>query len=90
MDRLYYSWCAVFIIQIWSASLEKSSAGDAEQILSTSFPSKSFNNISKRNLFITMPILFSLELNVHSLTYLLILVVEKQITDEAIQTIFYR
>lgn len=88
VDRLYYSWCAVFIVRIWLASLEKASAANAEQILSTSFPSKSFNNISKRNLFITMPTLFSIELNAHSLTYLLTLLVEKQITEEAVQIIF--
>jgi hypothetical protein len=79
IDRLYYAWCAVFTIRIWSASLEKASVGDIQQTLSSRFPSKSFNSISKRNLFISMPTLFSLELNAHSITYLLVLVAEKQV-----------
>jgi len=88
IDRLYYAWCAVFTIRIWSASLEKASVGDIQQTRSSRFPSKSFNSISKRNLFISMPTLFSLELNAHSITYLLVLVAEKQVTKEALQVIF--
>lgn len=52
------------------------------------FPSKSTNFNSKRNFFITMSTLFSLEINAHSLTYLLVLIAEKQITEEALQVIF--
>ena len=88
IDRLYFAWCAVFIVRIWSVSLEKASSSDIQETLSTIYPSKSFNAISKRNLFISVSTLFSLELNVHSLTYLLVLVAEKQITDEALQVIF--
>jgi hypothetical protein len=88
IDRLYFAWCAVFIVRIWWASLEKTSIRDIEQTLSTLFPSESFNSISKRNLFISMPTLFSIELNAHSLTYLLVLVAEKQVTEEALQVIF--
>ena len=69
IDRLYYAWCAVFIVRIWSASLEKADLHDLEQTVSSLFPSKSMESISKRNLFITMSTLFSWEINAHSLTY---------------------
>jgi len=88
IDRLYYAWCAVFIIRIWSAFLEKSDLNDLQQTVSNLIPSKSIRSISKRNLFVTMQTLFSLEINAHCITYLLLLVAEKQVTDEAVQVIF--
>jgi hypothetical protein len=88
IDRLYYAWCAVFIIRIWSASLEKADPHDVEQTVSNLLPSKSMKSFSKRNLFITVQTLFSLEINAHSLTYLLLLVAEKKVTNEALQVIF--
>jgi hypothetical protein len=88
IDRLYYAWCAVFIARIWSASLEKADLHDLEQEVLDLLPSKSTKSISKRNLFITIQSLFSLEINAHSLTYLIILVAEKKITNEALQVIF--
>jgi hypothetical protein len=88
IDRLYYAWCAVFITRIWSASLEKADLQDIKQTVSSLLPSKSMKSISKRNLFITVQTLFSLELNAHSLTYLLLLVAEKKVTEEALQVIF--
>ena len=88
VDRLYYAWCSVFIVRIWSAFLEKADLHDLQLVISNIFPSKSVQSISKTNLFITMPTLFSLEINAHSLTYLTLLVVEKQVTEEALQIIF--
>lgn len=88
IDRLYYAWCSVFITRIWSASLEKANLHDLEQVVSNLLPSKSMKSISKRNLFVTMQTLFSLEINAHSLTYLLLLVAEKKVSDEALQVIF--
>ena len=41
-------------------------------------------SISKPGLFITVPALFSLELNGHTLTYLMVLVAEKVITEKAL------
>lgn len=89
IDRLYYSWCAVFIVRIWSAALEKGDLHHLERIASRELPSQSVAPIPKRNLFITMQSLFSLEINAHSLTYLLLLVVEKQVTEEALQVALF-
>lgn len=88
IDRLYYAWCAVFTVRIWWASLEKANQPVIEQKLSILSPSMSVKSTSKRNLFITTQGLFSLEINAHSLTYLLLLFSEKKITEEAFQTIF--
>lgn len=88
IDHLYYAWCAVFIIRIWSASLEKADLYNLQQTVSNLLPSNFMKSISKRKLFVTMQTLFSLEINAHSLTYPLVLVAENKVTDEALQVIF--
>ena len=85
---MFTAWAAVFVVRIWSASLEKTTVGNIQETLSTLFPTESFDSINKRDLFISMPTLFSPELNAHSLTYLVVLVAEKQITMDALQIIF--
>ncbi|CAF0919561.1 unnamed protein product [Adineta ricciae] len=84
IDRLFYSWTAVFIVRLWIAWLELTDYADLQRIISHVLPSNSMKSISKPALFITVPALFSLELNVHTLTYLIVLVAEKIITEEAL------
>jgi hypothetical protein len=84
IDRLYYAWCAVFIVRLWSAWLESTRVAELKQKISHLF-STNFNVfISKPKLFITIPALFSIELNAHSLTYLAVLVADQLITEEAL------
>jgi hypothetical protein len=84
VDRLYYSWAAVFIVRLWSSWLEITDYADLQEIISHLLPANSITSISKPGLFITMPALFSLELNVQSLTYLAVLVAEQMVTEEAL------
>lgn len=78
-----------FIARIWAAALEKGYLHDLKRIALYKLPSQSVASISKRNLFSTMQSRFSLEINAHSLTYLLLLVVEKQVTEEAVQVALF-
>ncbi|CAF3497559.1 unnamed protein product [Rotaria socialis] len=84
INRLYYAWCAVFIVRIWSAWLQSINCNElkkrASHLLSTSIGIP----VPKKNFFITIPALFSLELNAHSLTYLTVLLAEQKITKEAL------
>ncbi|CAF2168973.1 unnamed protein product [Rotaria magnacalcarata] len=84
IDRLYHSWTAIFIVRLWSSWIEITNHTDLQRIISHLLPSDSMRSISKPGLFITVPALFSLELNGHTLTYLMVLVAEKIITEEAL------
>jgi hypothetical protein len=65
--------------------LEKANLYELEQKIARSLSSQSAKSSSKPSFFISMPALFSIEINAHSLTYLLLLALEKKITDEALQ-----
>lgn len=69
--------------------MEKTKLHDLQEIASRELPRQSMTSIPKRNLFITMQSLFSLEINAHSLTFLLLLVVENQVTEEAVQVALF-
>ncbi|CAM4878551.1 unnamed protein product [Rotaria socialis] len=84
IDRLYYSWCAVFIVRLWSAWLESIDSADIDEKIFRLLPIDFSTPISKPQLFITVPCLFSLELNAHSLTYLAVLVAEQKISEDAL------
>ncbi len=84
IDRLYYAWCSVFIIRFWSAWLESTDYSELEERILNLFSLDVDTSIPKQNLFVTIPALFSIELNAHSLTYLAILVAEQTITEEAL------
>jgi hypothetical protein len=84
IDRLYYAWCAVFIVRIRSAWLERTDSTELKEKISYLFSRNIIASISKPDLFISIPSLFSLGLNAHSLTYLVILVVEQTITEDAL------
>ncbi|CAM4783358.1 unnamed protein product [Rotaria magnacalcarata] len=84
IDRLYYAWCAVFIVRMWSAWIESTRIADLKEKISQLFLADSNSITSKSKLFITIPALFSIELNAHSLTYLAVLVADQQITEEAL------
>ena len=84
-DRVYHAWTAVFIIRRWSAWLEHFNLTDLDENQSQSSSNSQSAGNHKRNLFITMPALFSLELNAHSLTHLALLVAEGKMPEEALR-----
>ena len=66
----------MFIICLWSAWLESLDSTDLNDKISKPSSTSNASTNSKRNSFITMPALFSLELNTHPLMYLCLLVAE--------------
>ncbi|CAF4042962.1 unnamed protein product, partial [Rotaria magnacalcarata] len=84
IDRIYYSWCAVFIVRLWSAWLESIDSADIDENIFRLLPIDFSTPISKSQLFITVPCLFSLEMNAHSLTYLAVLVAEQKLSEDAL------
>ncbi|CAM4921707.1 unnamed protein product [Rotaria socialis] len=84
IDRVYNAWCAVFIVRIWYAWLQTTNSDELNKKVSHSHSTVFNEPIPKRNFFIAIPTLFSLELNAHSLTYLVVLYAEQKITEEAL------
>ncbi|CAF4406065.1 unnamed protein product [Didymodactylos carnosus] len=68
-DRLFLAWSVVFVCRIWKTWLK----------------CKSFDRKSKEILFITTPAYYSVELNAHSLLYLVLLVKTNILPIESLQ-----
>lgn len=64
--------------------MESINSADIDEKIFRLLPIDFSTPISKPQLFITVPCLFSLELNAHSLTYLAILVAERTISEDAL------
>jgi hypothetical protein len=75
IDRIYHSWLAVFICRIWLTWLH---LVDKKDIL------ESYSEMSKDNLFITVPAHFSIELNAHSLLAICLLVHQQDLPVSAL------
>jgi hypothetical protein len=99
-DRLYYSWFSVFICRFWRAWLNTQSQRALEKRFSTQFTAlvaalspqcsdkvttpKSTAKKLKQRFTITNPCLFSIEINAHSLTYLVLLAIDGQLPFDAL------
>ena len=94
-DRVYFAWLSVFICRFWSAWLDTQSKDDLKKQYTHSFSSLlarispelnetvKVPNVTKMNLkqqfMITTPCHFSIEINAHSLTYLVLCAIDRQI-----------
>ena len=99
-DRIYFAWLSVFICRFWSAWLHTQSKDDLEKQYTHSFSnllariSPELNEAVKvpnatrmkfkQQFMITIPCHFSIEINAHSLTYLILRAIERQIPFEAL------
>ena len=100
MERLHYAWMAVFICRFWRVWLHTQPRKTIEKTFSTKFDtlvaslsSQSTIKIktprpsakrTKRLFTITDPALFSIEINAHSLTYLVLLAIDGQLPFDAL------
>jgi hypothetical protein len=75
VDRIYYSWLAVFLCRIWQTWLH---TVDKIQILGHD------SEKTPNDLFITTPAHFSIELNAHSLLAICLLVKQHQLPESAL------
>lgn len=76
IDRIYHSWVAVFICRIWQTWLHLVHKEDI---------SESHSQMSKENLFITVPAHFSIEMNAHSLVAICLLVHQQDLPISALR-----
>ena len=75
IDRVYSSWFAVFLCRIWWTWLETFDEKDFPEL-------RSMKNRS--NSFITIPALFSIELNAHNLLSICLLVIQGDLPEAAL------
>ena len=82
-DRLYQAWLGVFLIRLWSAWLQTEKIVNLHKVFSSNSPSSALlKKKSKQPFIVTIPAIFSLELNAHALTYLILLATEdKELSD---------
>jgi len=76
IDRIYHSWLAVFICRIRQTWLHLVHKEDI---------SESHSQMSKENLFITVPAHFSIEMNAHSLVAICLLVHQQDLPISALR-----
>ena len=98
--RIYFAWLSVFIFRFWSARLDTQSKDDLKKQYTHSFSSllarvspelnEAVNvpNMTrmkfKQQFMITIPCHFPIEIDAHSLTYLILCAIERQIPSEAL------
>ena len=75
IDRIYHSWLTVFLCRIWWTWLETFDEKDFPELRSMKNRSSSF---------ITVPALFSIELNAHSLLSICLLVIQGDLPESAL------
>ena len=99
-DRLYFAWLSVFICRFWRAWLNtqaneilKKTFLTRSAALTAALPfqyrmdittSKSSQKKTKQHFTITYPCSFSIEINAHSLTYLVLLAIDGQLPFDAL------
>ena len=100
IDRLYYAWRSVFLCRLWRAWLNTKAFEQLERTASTQFPvlvaalspkckakasaPSAPKKSCKERFTITSPCFTSIEINAHSLTYLVLLAIESQVPFEAL------
>lgn len=75
IDRLYHSWFSVFICRIWQTWLQVANVNDLAGCSSDE---------DKKNLFITVPAHFSIEINAHCLLGICLLVRQCDLPESAL------
>ena len=75
LERIYYAWFAVFLCRIWFAWLHTANKKDM---------SGYYADKDRKNLFITLPAHFSIEMNAHSLLSIALLVCQKDLPESVL------
>ncbi|CAF3325453.1 unnamed protein product [Rotaria socialis] len=82
-ERIQSAWCVVFVCRLWLCYLQKISN------FKTSANGKVIRETKKNinSYFITRPAYLSVELNAHNLLYLILLVKQKRLPKQALNSI---
>lgn len=87
-DRIFYAWTAVFIVRLWCMWINSMKKQDLDlillQLLGDEISSQNKKSKTKRYFYITYQSFFSIEINAHSLTFLVMLVSEGKLPVEAL------
>ncbi|CAF3816716.1 unnamed protein product [Rotaria sp. Silwood1] len=85
VDRIYFAWLNVFIIRFWRIWLNKKKKSDLDSALDRLNSSNQDIKINtKRQYFMSLPALFSMEINSHTLVYIALLVMQHQLPEECL------
>lgn len=86
LDRLFYAWSIVFICRYWWIWLKYKTVLNIE-----SKPRENKKPIIKnmQKYFITFPALISIEINAHTLTFILLLVLNKKLPPESLKIFLF-
>jgi hypothetical protein len=84
-DRLYYSWAVAFVCRMWRISLKYNSS--IKKTLLNEDPSE--RNKRKNRYFITTQAYHSIEINCHNLLFLIMLVKQNDLPEEALNVFLF-
>lgn len=80
IDRIGYAWRSVFLIRFWYTWLSTKTKGELDSTLAELFSTQVHRKKNtKQQYFITLPAMFSIEINSHSLVYLALLVIQRRL-----------
>ena len=88
LDRVFNAWLSVFLSRLWLIWIDKMGKVILDRILVELIDSSENYGLTERKTcqqyFLTPPTVYSIELNAHSLPYLLLLVVEDKLPPEVL------
>lgn len=88
LDRLFHAWLSVFFARIWLIWIEKMGKinldNTLDQLNETSNEYSKSVRKTAQQYFLTPQAVYSIELNAHCLTYLMLLVVEGKLPPEVL------
>jgi hypothetical protein len=90
IDRIHYAWRAVFLIRFWYIWLNSKTIAELDSILIDSFSLQiDRKKNTKQQYFITLPAMFSIEINSHTLIYLALLVIQHRLPTECLNVFLF-
>ncbi|CAF1462305.1 unnamed protein product [Adineta ricciae] len=85
IDRIQYAWRSVFLIRFWYVWLSRKTKNELDAILLGRFSlRKCQEKNTKQQYFITLPAMFSIEINSHTLVYLALLSIQQYLPVECL------
>ncbi|CAF4755760.1 unnamed protein product, partial [Rotaria sp. Silwood2] len=87
-ERIYHIWTVVFICRLWFSWIQYLDVTDSNNKINNNDNnnnSQSSNKIKQRT-FITKPAFWCIEINAHTLVYIIMLVIKKKLPIDALNT----
>ncbi|CAF1027539.1 unnamed protein product [Rotaria magnacalcarata] len=80
IDRIHYAWRSVFLIRFWYTWLSTKTKSELDSTIAELLFSQAHKKKNtKQQYFITLPAMFSIEINSHILVYLALLVIQHKL-----------